>query len=173
MNIDVVDHDHGMEDKGNRLIMALRAAMRDFVDVGIYFVIGITIVAIVNTPPPVDQETIPLRDYIDGTAGSTWGAPAALMGLAFLLSLCSTSDAFIAATLDAFSNGPRLAFLVFGPMMDVKLIFLYGTILSRKFILILAVGLFIAIGALSIALEPLFEKMQKENDSPFSQRMTE
>ena len=39
--------------------MALRAAMRDFVDVGIYFVIGITIVAIVNTPP-VDQQTIPL-----------------------------------------------------------------------------------------------------------------
>lgn len=167
------DHDHEDEDKGNRLIMALRAAMRDFVDVGIYFVIGITIVAIVNTPPPIDQETIPLRDYIDGTAESTWGAPAALMGLAFLLSLCSTSDAFIAATLDAFGQGARLAFLVFGPMMDVKLLFLYSTILSRRFILALAVGLFIAIGILSVAMEPLFEKLEKKNDPPFSQRMEE
>ena len=167
------DHHHDRGDnfveKNNRLIMALRAAMRDFVDVGIYFVIGITIVAIVNTPPPVDQQTIPLRDYIDGTAESIWGAPAALMGLSFLLSLCSTSDAFIAATLDTFSIGPRLAFLVFGPMMDVKLLFLYSTILSRKFILILAAGLFIGIGALSVLLEPIFEDFERNKPPPFAQ----
>ena len=161
------DHDH-LRDKANRLIMALRASMRDFVDVGIYFVIGITIVAIVNTPPPVDQETIPLRDYIDGTADSTLGAPAALMGLAFLLSLCSTSDAFIAATMDAFGHGARLAFLVFGPMMDVKLIFLYSTILTRRFILFLALALFVVIGAVSIAAEPFFEK---KNAPPLPQIM--
>jgi hypothetical protein len=95
------------------------------------------------------------------------------MGLAFLLSLCSTSDAFIAATLDAFGQGARLAFLVFGPMMDVKLLFLYSTILSRRFILALAVGLFIAINVLSVAVEPLFEKLEKQNDPPFSQRMEE
>ena len=153
------EHEHEHEDsgKGNNLIMALRAAMRDFVDVGIYFAIGITIVAVVNTPPPFDNNAVPLRDIIDGTADSTWGAPAALMGLAFLLSLCSTSDAFIAATLDAFGHGARLAFLVFGPMMDVKLLFLYSTILTKKFILYLAIGLFITIGAISVFMEPLFE----------------
>jgi uncharacterized membrane protein YraQ (UPF0718 family) len=147
---------HSHPEQGPKLMMALRASMRDFVDVAIYFVIGITIVAIVNTPPPVEQDVVPLRDIIDGTAGSTWGAPAALMGLAFLLSLCSTSDAFIAATLDAFGYGSRLAFLVFGPMMDVKLLFLYSTILTRKFILYLAIGLFITIGALSVFMDPLF-----------------
>lgn len=149
-------HDHEDEEKSLRLIMALRAAMRDFVDVGIYFVIGITIVAVINTPPPFDN-AVPLRDIIDGTSGSTLGAPAALMGLAFLLSLCSTSDAFIAASLNAFSYGPRLAFLVFGPMMDVKLLFLYNTILTRKFILYLALALFLAIGGISIFMDPLFE----------------
>lgn len=155
------EHDHDDdapgEDKSLRLIMALRAAMRDFVDVGIYFVIGITIVAIVNTPFPV-QNSVPLRDIIDRTADSTWGAPAALMGLAFLLSLCSTSDAFIAATLDAFSTGPRLAFLVYGPMMDVKLLFLYSTILTRKFIFLLALGLFLAIGLVSVVVDPILER---------------
>lgn len=154
------EHDHAQPPshpgQGPKLTMALRASMRDFVDVAIYFVIGITIVAIVNTPPPVEQDVVPLRDIIDGTADSTWGAPAALMALAFLLSLCSTSDAFIAATLDAFGYGSRLAFLVFGPMMDVKLLFLYSTILTRKFILYLAIGLFITIGALSVFMEPLF-----------------
>lgn len=151
------DHEHENSGKGNNLIMALRAAMRDFVDVGIYFAIGITIVAVVNTPPPFDNNAVPLRDIIDGTADSTWGAPAALMGLAFFLSLCSTSDAFIAATLDAFGHGARLAFLVFGPMMDVKLLFLYSTILTKKFILYLAIGLFITIGAISVFMEPLFQ----------------
>jgi uncharacterized membrane protein YraQ (UPF0718 family) len=133
------EHEHEHEDsgKGNNLIMALRAAMRDFVDVGIYFAIGITIVAVVNTPPPFDNNAVPLRDIIDGTADSTWGAPAALMGLAF--------------------HGARLAFLVFGPMMDVKLLFLYSTILTKKFILYLAIGLFITIGAISVFMEPLFE----------------
>ena len=95
------------------------------------------------------------------------------MGLSFLLSLCSTSDAFIAATLDTFTIGPRLAFLVFGPMMDVKLLFLYGTILSRKFILILAAGLFIGIGALSVLLEPVFEGFERNKAPPFSQTAQE
>ena len=135
--------------------MALRAAMRDFVDVGIYFVIGITIVAVINTRPPFDN-AYPLRDVINSTSGSTWGAPAALMGLAFLLSLCSTSDAFIAGSLVDFRPAALLAFLVYGPMMDVKLLFLYNTILTRKFILYLAIGLFLAIGAISIFMDPLF-----------------
>ena len=147
------EHEHEPE-KSNRLIMALRAAMRDFVDVGIYFVIGITIVAVVNTPPPFDN-AIPLRDIINRTSDSVWGAPSALMGLAFLLSLCSTSDAFIAASLIDFEPGALLAFLVFGPMMDVKLLFLYSTVLTKKFILYLAVGLFFVIGAISIVAGPL------------------
>ena len=59
-------------------------------------------------------------------------------------------------------------------MMDVKLLFLYGTILSRKFILILAVGLFIAIGALSLALGPPLDKVEKKKEAlPFSQSLEE
>ena len=72
------------------------------------------------------------------------------MGLAFVLSLCSTSDAFIAATLAKFSWGAKLAFLTFGPMMDVKLLFLYQTVLRKRFIFLLAIGLFFAIGGISI-----------------------
>jgi len=72
------------------------------------------------------------------------------MGLAYVLSLCSTSDAFIAATLDRFSWGAKLAFLVFGPMLDVKLTFLYQSVLRKRFILALAAGLFVAIGTVSM-----------------------
>jgi uncharacterized membrane protein YraQ (UPF0718 family) len=88
--------------------------------------------------------------WLDTLAGSLVGAPAALMVLAFILSLCSTSDAFIAATLDKFSWGAKLAFLTFGPMMDVKLLFLYQTVMTRRFIALLAISLFLVIGSISI-----------------------
>jgi len=41
--------------------------------------------------------------------------------MAVLLSICSTVDAFIAlAFVGLFSSGSILAFLVFGPMVDIK-----------------------------------------------------
>jgi uncharacterized membrane protein YraQ (UPF0718 family) len=44
-----------------------------------------------------------------------------MVALAVLLSICSTVDAFIAlAFVGAFTNGSILAFLVFGPMVDIK-----------------------------------------------------
>lgn len=137
------DHDHGKED--NRLVAAFRSAMRDFVDVGVYFTIGVAITALFNTG------IAPGAEWLDSLAKNHVVAPAALMALAFILSLCSTSDAFIAATLDKFTYGAKLAFLVFGPMLDVKLLFLYQTVLRRRFILWLALGLFIGIGAAAIA----------------------
>jgi uncharacterized membrane protein YraQ (UPF0718 family) len=136
------DHDHGGE---NRLVAAFRSAMRDFVDVGVYFSIGVAITALFNTG------IAPGAQWLGTLASNDVAAPAALMVLAFVLSLCSTSDAFIAATLDKFTYGAKLAFMVFGPMLDVKLIFLYQTVLKRCFILWLALGLFVGIGAAAIA----------------------
>jgi uncharacterized membrane protein YraQ (UPF0718 family) len=128
----------------DRLVAAFRSAMKDFIDVGVYFAIGVSITALFNTG------IAPGAAWLDGLAGNQAGAPAALMALAFVLSLCSTSDAFIAATLDKFSWGAKLAFLTFGPMMDVKLIFLYQTVMRKRFILALALGLFLAIGGITV-----------------------
>ncbi len=135
-------HDHGAD--SNRLVAAFRSAMRDFVDVAVYFSIGLAITALFNTG------IAPGASWLDGLATNLVGAPAALMVLAFVLSLCSTSDAFVAAALDKFSMGAKLAFLVFGPLMDMKLIFLYQAVLKKRFIIYLGIGLFIGIGAISI-----------------------
>lgn len=142
------DHSHSHEQKDDsRLIAAMRSAQKDFVDVGVYFTIGVAITALFNTG------IAPGAVWLDGLAGNTFIAPAALMALAFILSLCSTSDAFIAATLAKFTWGAKLAFLVFGPMMDVKLIFLYQSVLRRKFILALAASLFLVIWLVAVAWE--------------------
>ena len=57
----------------------------------------------------------------------------AMMFLAFILSLCSESDAFVAASFTAFGPASQLAFLVFGPMVDTKLTALYIGTYNRNF----------------------------------------
>jgi len=137
------DHDHSHEiPPGNRLIHAMRVAQRDFTDVAMYFVVGVALTAMFNV--------LVNRELIEPLAGNDWIASPTLMVLAFVLSLCSTTDAFIAASLAQFSNAAKLAFMVFGPMMDVKLIFMYSTIFKPKFILLLALGLFILIWVVSV-----------------------
>jgi uncharacterized membrane protein YraQ (UPF0718 family) len=143
-------HDHPHQpvvDSGGKLVAAFRSALKDFVDVAVYFTIGVMLTALFNTG------IAPGAAWLDSLAQNPAAAPAALMGLAFILSLCSTSDAFIAATLAKFSWGAKLAFLTFGPMMDVKLLFLYQTVLRKRFIIWLAAGLFLAIGVISILLQ--------------------
>jgi len=137
-------HGEAPDSSDGKLVAAFRSALKDFVDVGVWFSVGVALTALFNTG------IAPGARWLDQVAQHPAGAPAALMGLAYVLSLCSTSDAFIAATLDRFSWGAKLAFLVFGPMLDVKLTFLYQSVLRKRFILALAAGLFVAIGTLSM-----------------------
>lgn len=125
-----------------RLVHAMRTAMRDFLDTAVYFSIGVMITSVFNTQ--VDQT------QIQALAGNDIVAVPSLMGLAFVLALCSTSDAFIAAPMATFSTGAKLAFLVLGPMLDVKLIFMYSSVFRRKFVVTLAITLFVLVGLISV-----------------------
>jgi uncharacterized membrane protein YraQ (UPF0718 family) len=58
----------------------------------------------------------------------------AMMGLAILLCLCSEADAFVAASFTSLPPSAKLAFLVLGPMLDIKLYFLYTRVFRRKLI---------------------------------------
>lgn len=143
------EHDHGHPGRGflDRLQNAASVASRDFLDVAVFFVIGAAAAALFGTA--VNQEIIlPL-------AATPPLAIASLMGLASVLSVCSTTDAFIAATLTAFPMAAKLAFLTFGPMIDLKLLFLYGAAFSKRFIAALAIGLFLLIGLICWRLSTL------------------
>ena len=57
------------------------------------------------------------------------------MLLSFLLSLCSEADAFIGSSLlSSFGLAPVLAFLVIGPMLDVKNLLMMKNYLTNRFI---------------------------------------
>ncbi|MNI94491.1 putative permease [compost metagenome] len=61
-----------------------------------------------------------------------------MMGLTYVLSLCSTSDAFVAASFNgAFTKGPLLAFMVLGPMLDFKSTLMLLSAFRFRFVLFL------------------------------------
>ncbi|MFF3447925.1 permease [Streptomyces sp. NPDC002667] len=59
--------------------------------------------------------------WLHAAAGNPVVSVLALAILAVLLSICSEADAFVVASLTQFSLTARLAFLVVGPMIDLKL----------------------------------------------------
>jgi uncharacterized membrane protein YraQ (UPF0718 family) len=124
-------HDHrGGKEKA---AAAVRAATGDFLDVTVFFILGAAVATLFNTS--VNQQLImPLAEDRALAVGS-------MMALAALLSLCSTSDAFVAATFTAFPSASKLAFMVFGPVVDLKLVFIYGLVFRKRFIVLLVAGL--------------------------------
>ena len=142
------DHDHGhggAKDSdpspahSDKLVQAMRTAMRDFVDTAMYFSIGVAITSLFKAY--VTDDLVVLFNQ------SEYIGINMMMILAFVLSLCSTSDAFIAANFPVPLSA-KLAFLVYGPMMDVKLVFMYLSVFKRRFVIGMAATLFVVIGLL-------------------------
>ncbi len=125
-----------------KVLGAIRCGGHDFLDVAFYLVIGAAIASIFNTA--INREVlIPL-------SSQEVFATTAMMGLAFMLSLCSTSDAFIAANFVMFPLVSKLAFMVFGPMMDAKLLLMYGLVFRKGFTFFLTLSLFILIAVICL-----------------------
>ncbi|MEO3810381.1 permease [Sphaerisporangium sp. B11E5] len=102
------------------------AAMRhDLLHAGGFLVVGGLTAATLNVVVP--------RSWLDSVAGDFWLSVLVLAVLAVVLSICSEADAFVAASLTAFSPTAKLAFLVVGPMVDLKLIALQAGTFGRAF----------------------------------------
>ena len=118
-----------------KVMLAIQSATADFLDVTVFFVIGTAITSVFSVGVN--------REVIAPLAQSPFLSVVALMVLAALLALCSTTDAFVAATqLTIFPPAAKLAFLLFGPVFDLKLFWLYGLIFRRRFVVCMALGLF-------------------------------
>jgi uncharacterized membrane protein YraQ (UPF0718 family) len=73
--------------------------------------------------------------WLQTVAGNPVVSILALAVFAVLLSICSEADAFVAASLSQFSLTARLAFLVVGPMIDLKLFAMQAATFGRGFAL--------------------------------------
>ncbi|HEX9440356.1 MAG TPA: permease [Roseiflexaceae bacterium] len=121
---DAHDHDHDHSGAG-RLRAILEHASEEFFEMGRYLVLGALIAATLQT-------VIPRSTLLALGQGPVVSA-IALMALAVVLSICSTVDAFVAlAFASSFLPGALLAFLVFGPMVDIKSVLMFSTTFRRR-----------------------------------------
>jgi uncharacterized membrane protein YraQ (UPF0718 family) len=126
---DVADHVHRISLKG-KFIGMLKHSIDELFSVGKFLILVAFVAALIQTT----VKTSTLLDIGQGPLSSN----LVMMGLAYVLSLCSEADAFVAASFrSTFSTGSLVAFLVFGPMLDIKnTLMLLGTF-KAKFVLYL------------------------------------
>ena len=112
---------------GSVLTSILSHVVHDFMLVGGYLLLGSLIAA--------GLQAFVARDMLVAVGEKPILATAGMMLMAFLLNMCSEADAFVAATFTQFSFAGRLAFLVFGPMLDVKLVAMYLGAFPKRMLL--------------------------------------
>jgi uncharacterized membrane protein YraQ (UPF0718 family) len=139
------DHPHSHTPR-QRLLNVFRHASDDFVDVGQFLVMGAFVAALFQTIIP--------RGGFASLAATPGLAVAVMMGLAVLLNICSEADAFIAASFrNIMPFSAQMAFMLLGPMLDLKLVFMFTTVFRRKAIAVLALVLIAAVYMTSLGLQ--------------------
>lgn len=98
---------------GDRLVLVLDNIIQELRELGAVMILGSAIAAAIQVLAP--------RDLILSLGAGPVSSVTAMIILAVVVSICSTVDAFFALSFaSAFSSGSLLAFLVFGPMVDIK-----------------------------------------------------
>lgn len=121
-------------------------AKNDFLAVGHYLIIGAFIAALAQTY----VERSLFTELADVPAISV----LLMMSLAILLNLCSEADAFIAASFKGLmAASAQLAFLLTGPMFDLKLLLMYRSIFSKRAIVSLVSLVLIMVFLFSVGYE--------------------
>lgn len=123
-------HQHDHHEKTSRIHAighVLDHSLDEFFDTGRYLMIGALLSASMQT-------YLPTKWIL--TLGSTkLLAIFVMIILAVILSLCSEADAFIGSSLlSLFGQAPVIAFLVFGPMVDIKNLLMMKRYFNTRFI---------------------------------------
>ena len=113
-----------------RGLLAIITAADDFLDMSRYLIIGSLLAA--------GMQTFIAQGILLGFGSDSTLSVIAMMVLAFVMSICSTVDAFLALSFaNVFTTGSVLSFLVFGPMVDIKSALMFLGVFRRRTVLYL------------------------------------
>ncbi len=120
--------DPGKKSLMDRLGNISGTALHDFVDITVFLILGSVLAAIAKQQIGSDQidrfsQQEPLL------------AIPAMMLLAILMCLCSEADAFVAASFTGMHISAKIAFLVLGPMLDLKLLMMFTRVFKARLII--------------------------------------
>ncbi|WP_304364766.1 permease [Brevibacillus dissolubilis] len=108
----------------------LTHAVDEFFDMGKYLLFGALVSSVI--------QTFVARETLVEIGQTPLSSHLVMMGLAYVFSLCSEADAFIAASfMGSFQPGALLSFLVFGPMIDFKNTLMLMSVFTFRFVVLL------------------------------------
>jgi uncharacterized membrane protein YraQ (UPF0718 family) len=102
-------------------------ALHDFVDITVFLIIGAMLAALIKQQIGADRIDAFSQDQ------PILAIPG-MMLMAVLMCLCSEADAFVAASFKNMHVSAKLAFLVLGPMLDLKLLLMYTRVFRPRLI---------------------------------------
>jgi len=127
------------------LKQALLFARSEFFDMSRYLIFGSLIAAAMGT--------FALDKSLESLASNPVNSVFIMQATGYVLSVCSTVDAFLAlAFTGTFTTGSILAFLVYGPMVDIKSTMMFLGVFKRRVVVYLVVLPFLLTALISIAL---------------------
>jgi uncharacterized membrane protein YraQ (UPF0718 family) len=106
-------------------------ALHDFVDITVFLILGSVLAALARSYISAEEIEALSRN-------EPFLAIPAMMLLAVLMCLCSEADAFVAASFTKMHISAKLAFLVLGPMLDLKLIMMFTRVFRPRLIVTIA-----------------------------------
>ncbi len=122
------DHDHTHQ-SSNKFLETIVHASDEFFDMGKFLILGAFIAAAF--------QTFLDREILVSIGSNEVIGPAVMMIFAYVVSLCSEADAFVASSFGSiFTTGSILAFLVYGPMIDFKNTLLMLAYFKKRFVLL-------------------------------------
>ncbi len=140
---DVAETSHDQETFIDKTVRGISHAREDFLGVGHYLIIGAFMAAIAHTT--ID------RSAMIAFSRTPFASILIMMAMAIALNLCSEADAFIAASFQGIlPMNAQLAFLLTGPMFDLKLLLMYRTLFTPRAILVFSTIILSAIFAAAV-----------------------
>ncbi|TYQ12699.1 UNVERIFIED_CONTAM: hypothetical protein Cloal_3731 [Acetivibrio alkalicellulosi] len=112
----------------NKIYLVFNHAGSEFLMVGRFLIIGAFLSVLAQTSLP--------QDILSTISSEGLISIIIMMGAAFFLSICSTSDAFIARSFtNHFPMSSVMGFMVMGAMIDIKNVFLLLGTFKRRFVI--------------------------------------
>lgn len=127
-------HNH-QEKEGSIFVEIIEHTTEEFYDMGKYLILGALISTILQSVMP--------RQYMINAGNRGPFSIAVMMAFAYTISLCSEADAFVASTFTGqFAAGSIIAFLILGPMIDIKNTLMLKSSFKKGFSYLLIVLIF-------------------------------
>lgn len=132
-----------------RLSNISSTALHDFMDITVFLILGAILAAIakMSIQPGTIENLSKDQPYL---------AIPLMMILAVLMCLCSEADAFVAASFTKMAVSAKIAFLVLGPMLDLKLLMMFTRVFRPKLIGTIVVCVVVQSWVYSMAVHVLY-----------------